>query len=163
MLLTTAVSLSLLSHLPQGPPRRTEAAAAHAGVYKSGPWLIAVNSDRFAGTVGCQVRTRDVSLQRDTLIFRVASHGDTTAAVFRVDSGPPRAVAEAFDAVEARGFFPQRRWVVDPHGGEAALPISCVAGARAVAIRVWPHRARNFNVTRLQEAEARAKALGCPI
>jgi hypothetical protein len=123
-----------------------------------------VSPDRFAGTTGCRLHTRDVSLQRDTLIFSVVSQGDTTAAVYRVDSGPPRGVAEAFDTVEAHGFFPQRGWLVDPNDGEAALPVSYVTGARSVAIRVSPRRRpRHFNATRLEEAEARAKTLGCPI
>jgi hypothetical protein len=166
MLLTAAISLSLLSHLPPEPHGPRGGAGAHASrhLYKLGPWLIAVHPDRFAGTTTCQLRTRDVSLQRDTLIFRVSPEGDTTAAIFRVDSGPPRRVAEAFDTVEAQGFFPQRGWVVDPNGGEAALPVAYASGAKVVAIRVSPkQRPRRFTVARLPEAEAAAKALGCPI
>ena len=84
--------------------------------------------------------------------------------MFRVDSGPPRRVAEAFDTLEARGFFPQRGWVVDPNGGEAALPVSYVSGARVVTMRVTPmQHPRRFKVGRLAEAEAAAKGLGCPI
>jgi hypothetical protein len=152
MLMTAAVSLSLLGHLPSPAP-----------VYKVGPWLIEANADRFTGTVGCELRTRDARLQRDTLIFRVAPGGDTTAAVFRVDSGRARSIAEAFDAVEARGLFPQRGWLVDPNGGEAALPVSYVSGATAVWIRVWPRRPRRFDVSRLAEAETAARAQGCHI
>ena len=156
MLLTAAVSLSLLGHLPD----------AHASrhLYKLGPWYIAVHPDRFAGTTGCQLHTRDVSLQRDTLIFRVAPQGDTTGAVFRVDAGPPHRIAETFDAVEAHGFFPQRGWIVDPNGGEAALPVAYAAGANVVTMRVTPRQhPHRFKVARLADAEASAKALGCPI
>ena len=166
MLLTAAISLSLLGHLPHWPHGPGGAAGAHAShhLYKLGPWLIAVHPDRFAGTTTCQLHTTTVRLQRDTLIFRVAPEGDTTAAIFRVDAGPPRRVAEAFDTVEAQGFFPQRGWVVDPNGGEAALPVSYVSGAKVVAIRVSPKQhPRRFQVARLPEAEAAAKALGCPI
>lgn len=152
MLLTAAVSLSLLGHLPTAHP-----------AYRVGPWLIERNADGFTGTVGCELHTRDARLQRDTLIFRIAHEGDTTAAVFRVDSGPPRTVAEAFDTVEAHGFFPQRGWILDPKGGEAALPVSYLSGAKAVAIRVWPRPPRRFDVSRLQEAEAAARAQGCRI
>lgn len=164
MLLTAAVSLSLLSHFPHGAHRPGDAAHASHHLYKLGPWLIAVHPDRFAGTTTCQLHTGEVSLRRDTLIFRVAPEGDTTRAIFRVDSGPPHRVAETFDAVEAHGFFPQRGWIVDPNGGEAALPVSYVSGARTVAIRVspWLHPHR-FKVARLAEAEAAAKALGCPV
>jgi len=162
MLLTAALSLSLLGQLPHRPHGHD----AHASrqLYKLGPWYIAVRPDRFAGTTGCQLHTREVSLQRDTLIFRVAPQGDTTGAVFRVDSGPPHRIAETYDAVEARGFFPQRGWIVDPNGGEAALPVAYVAGAKVVTLRVTPRQQpHRFNVARLADAEASAKALGCPI
>jgi hypothetical protein len=163
MLLTAAVTLSLLGHVSQWLQEPVDAAhGSNRNRYKLGPWIIAVHPDKFAGTTSCRVSTRDVSLQRDTLIFRVAPEGDTTAAVFRVDSGPPRHVAEAFDTVEAQGFFPQRGWVVDPNGGEAALPAAYVSAARVVAIRVSPKQhPRRFNIARLPEAEAAAKALGC--
>jgi hypothetical protein len=166
MLLIAAMSLSLLGQSDPGPhrPGRPVAVPARARLYQLGPWLIAVTPDRFAGTVGCRVHTRDVSLQRDTLIFRVAAAGDTTGSVFRIDSGPPRPVAEVFDAVEAHGFFPQRGWVIDPNGGEAALPAASVAGARMVAIRVSPgRRPRRFEVARLAEVEAAARGLGCQV
>lgn len=166
MLLIAAVSLNLVSHLPYWPRKHGEPAAvsAHHQLYKLGPWFIAVDPDRFAGTVGCQLHTKSVSLQRDTLIFRVAPQGDTTAAVFRVDSGPPRRVAEAFDTVEAHGYFPQRGWVVDPNGGETALPVTYVSGAKMVAIQVSPKQhPRRFAVARLSEAEAAARGLGCPV
>jgi len=165
MLLIAAMSLSLLGQSVAGTHRPSKPTVpAHSRVYKLGPWLIAVIPDRFAGTVGCQVHTRDVSLQRDTLIFRVASEGDTTGAVFRIDSGPPRPVAEAFDTVEAHGFFPQRGWVIDPKGGEAALPASLVSDAQVVAIRVSPNRRpRRFKIARLPEAQAAARGLGCQV
>ncbi|MDB5482761.1 MAG: hypothetical protein JWO83_3814 [Caulobacteraceae bacterium] len=166
MLLTAAVSLSLLARLPHWPHKPGDATHAEVSrsLYKLGPWLIAVHPDRFAGVTTCQLHTRDVSLQRDTVIFRVAPQGDTTAAVFRIDSGPPHRVAETFDTVEAHGFFPQRGWVVDPNGGEAALPVSYVSGAKVVSLRVTPtRRPRRFMVDRLAEAEASARALGCPI
>ena len=166
MLLTAAVSLSLLSRLPQFPhrPARPAAHASQRHLYKLGPWFIAVHPDAFAGTTRCQLHTGEVSLQRDTLIFRVSREGDTTAAVYRIDNGPPRRVAEAFDVLEARGLFPQRGWIIDPNGGEAALPVAYVSGATVVTIRVTPkRRPHRFAVGRLAEAEAAAKGLGCPI
>jgi hypothetical protein len=166
MLLTAALMLSLLG---QRPPESHAAAAAaiasgHPRRYQLGPWLLAVNPDRFAGTVGCDLHAKDVSLRHDTLVFRLAPQGDTTAAVFRIDAGPPRRVAEAFDTVEAHGFFPQRGWIVDPNGGEAALPVSYLSGARVVAIQAAPREhPRRYDVARLSEIAASARALGCPI
>jgi hypothetical protein len=165
MLLTAAVTLSLLGHVSQWLQEPVDAAhSSNRNRYKLGPWIIAVHPDRFAGITACQLRTRDISLQRGTLIFRVAPEGDTTATVFRVDSGPPRHVSEAFDTIEARGFFPQRGWIVDPNGGEAALPGSFVSGAKVVTMRVTSKQhPRRFMVGQLAEAEAAARGLGCPI
>jgi hypothetical protein len=166
MLLIAAASLSLLSHAPHLAQSHAGTAAqppAHR-LYQLGPWLIAVDRDRFAGATTCQLHSRDVSLRSDALIFRVAPEGDTTGTVFRIDSGPPHRVSEAFDALEAKGLFPQRGWVVDPNGGEAALPASYVSGAAVVTMRVSPKQhPRRFKVSRLTEAEAAARGLGCPI
>jgi hypothetical protein len=166
VLLTAVMTLSLITHpSPKSPVKpKTAAHAPHGGLYKVGPWIIAVRPDPFAGTTTCQLRANGISVQRGALIFRLAAAGDTTATVFRVDSGPPHRIAETFDMAEARGFFPQRGWIVDPNGGEAVLPASYVSGARVVTMRVSrKQQPRRFEVARLAEAEAAAKGLSCPI
>ncbi len=167
MLLTAALSLSLFSHLPRlahpshGSEHRTEALAVkrHARI---GPWHIDARRDRFAATAVCTISGHGVSLHKDTLIFRLAPDGDTTHTVFRVDGGPPRLVSEGFEADAAHGFFPQRGWVIDPNGGEAALPASTVAGAKFITLRMAPkHKPLRFKVDQLHDAIAAARAGGC--
>ena len=162
MLLVAALALNLFAY-PAHPPAKPAVAHTVARRYQLGPWIIAVNPDPFTGTVACQIHARDVTLRRDTLIFRVAPGGDTTGTVFRVDLGAARRVSEAFDAVEAHGFFPQRGWIVDPSGGEVALPTSYVSNASVVTMRIArKDHLRWFKVGRLAEAEAGARAAGCP-
>lgn len=162
MLLAAALSLSLFSHWPYLHGRRDGAPRSHASA-RVGPWRIAVKKDRFSGDVTCSIGARGVSFRRDTLIFRLARAGDATNAVFRVDGGPARPISETFDTVEAHGFFPQRGWILDPQGGEAALPAAVVSRARAVTIRLAPKsHPRQFAIARLAEARAAAAAAGCP-
>jgi hypothetical protein len=169
MLLTAALALGVFGnalHAPRLPDLLggrgpMQASVRHARV---GAWSIAARSDPFAGTVACAMTARGVGLQRQTLIFRVAPRGDTTQAVYRVDSAPPHPISDTFDAVQAHGFFPQKGWIVDPDGGEAALPVATVGAAHYVWIRVTPRRNPvRFNVGGLPEALAAAKRLGCSV
>jgi hypothetical protein len=152
MLLTAILTLSLFGQWPGAQARQRHV----------GPWRIEMSRDRFAGTLNCSIDARDVTFTRETLIFRVGGGVDTTHSLFRLDSGRPRPVADVFDLVQARGFFPQRGWILDPAGGEVALPAAYVADARRVTIRVSPgSRPRGFRVERLAEARRLAKAAGC--
>ena len=166
-LIAALVSANLFSHLPHWPPHAAPpatAAAAPALAHRGhvGPWRIGVNADRFAGTRGCAIAADGVSLHRETLIFRVAARGDTRLAMYRLDAGPPRSVSEAFAAVQGKGFFPRRGWVLDPNGGEIALPATYVSGVSTVTVHVAQgRRLRRFRVAQLAEAVAAAKAAGC--
>lgn len=163
IMLVAAVLINWFGHPAAHSPPKPAVAHAAAQRYQLGPWIIAVNPDPFTGTVACQIHARDVTLRRDTLIFRVAPGGDTTGTVFRVDLGPAHHVSEAFDTVEAHGFFPQRGWIVDPSGGEVALPTSYVSKASTVTMRIArKDKLRWFKVGQLAAAEAGARAAGCP-
>jgi hypothetical protein len=164
MPLAAALMLSLLGAappppLPPGARPLGRAAQAHA---HAGPWRIRLKQDRFTGAIGCTIAARDVSLRKDTLIFRLGRGLDTRRADYRLDRGPARPVAEAFAEVENHGFFPERGWILDPNGGEAALPAAYVRGARVITLRAAPGgRPRVFKVGRLAEARAIASAAGC--
>jgi hypothetical protein len=167
MLLIAALSLSLFNHLPRLPVlghARAQARQPYAARLPArvGPWRIEGRLDRFAGTRVCAISADGVSLHRDTLVFRVEARGDTRQALFRIDGGAPRPVADAFDTDEANGVFPQRGWIIDPEGGEAALPAAYASGARMITIRSRVgRRPRHFNIARLDDAVVLAKASGC--
>jgi hypothetical protein len=170
MLMIAAMSLSLFSHKPHAPhlpnllPRHHAEARMTVRHAHVGPWRIAARSDPFGGSVACSVTAHRIMLERAVLVIRLADRGPTTKAIFRLDSGPPQPISETFDAVEARGFFPQRGWIVDPDGGEAALPVVTVVGAKVLTLRINPARHPiSFDVSHLPEALTAAKGLGCPL
>lgn len=160
MLLTAALALSLfnpLAWMARPPSSHPAIRRVHVGA-----WSIAIAKDGFSGTSGCSITGKDVSLHAGTAIFRLVRRGDTTHAVFRLDGGPPRAISDTFDAVQAKGFFPQRGWIVDPDGGEAALPAGYLSGIKTVTWRAaWKHGLRQINVGHLDQAIATARADGC--
>jgi hypothetical protein len=165
MLLTAAVALSLFNPLSvfHHHPKAPHEPAAASRRAQAGAWTVTARWDRFAGATSCVIRARGVRLERQTAIFRVREHGDTTASLFRLDNGPARPVSEAFGPVEAHGVFPQKGWVMDPAGGEIALPAAWLGSAATVTVRVSPrsHPVR-FKVAGLDTALAAAKAKGCP-
>jgi hypothetical protein len=158
ILLTTALAVSSFFYSPHhGRPQATERLFGVDG------WRIAVDRDTFTGAVSCSLRAKRVYFRSGALIFRLGRGVETTHAVFRLDAGPARPVTEAFHEDEARGIFPQRGWIDDPAGGDVALPAAYVMGARQVWIRATPaHQPYPFNVSRVAEALAAAKAAGCP-
>jgi hypothetical protein len=163
MLLAAALMLGLFGHpkqaLPPGAPPLARAARARAHV---GAWRIVLTQDRFTGAISCKITAPDVILQRDTLIFRLGRGLETTHADFRLDRGASRPVSIAFAEVENHGFFPERGWIIDPQGGEVALPVAYVRSARAITLRAGPGRhPRTFKVGRLGEAMIEAKVAGC--
>lgn len=167
MILIAALSLSLFGHLPHLPALGHAKAPAPivAGPRlprRVGAWRVDGGVDRFAGTRGCAISAAGVSLQGDVLVFRVAARGDTRQALYRIDGGSPRAVADTFETLQARGFFPQRGWIVDPEGGEVALPAGVASGATTITIRPRSGQSpRRFKVAKLGEAIALARTAGC--
>ena len=152
--LTLATFLYSPHHHP--PPQ-----VAHR-LYGVAGWEIGVDRDTFTGAVTCSLAAHDVHFESDTLIFHLGRGVETTHAVFRVDGGAARPVAEAFRDDAAHGIFPQRGWIDDPAGGDAALPATDFKGAKRVWIRATPaYQPRFFNVSRFQDALAGARSAGC--
>jgi hypothetical protein len=138
------------------PPQVTER------LYRLAGWRIAVAHDKFTGQVSCSLSARHVRFKSDTLIFHIGPGVEATHAVFRIDGGTPRAVSTVFRADEAHGFFPQRGFIDDPAGGDVALPADAFKGVKRLWIRASPaDQPRYFNVSRFNDALARAKAAGC--
>jgi hypothetical protein len=153
MMVAALLAVSLFGH------GRETRVATHT--YHVHDWRVVVRHDQFADRVTCSINTRRITYLRETLVFHIGG-GDTTHAYFRLDGALPRSVREAFTEDEAHGFFPERGWIVDPNGGDVALPAAYVTGVNRVYIRATlKSRPRTFDVSRLFDALARARAAGC--
>jgi hypothetical protein len=132
--------------------------------YVRGGWDMLVRYDRFTGQVSCSIRTRDVILVRDTLIFRMGPDAETANAQFRVDSGPVHSVREVLALDQARGFFPDRGWIEDPSEAEVAIPSAWASNAKMIWIRANPGvRPSRFRIGGLNYILRSAVGLGCPV
>jgi len=156
MLAATLLAMNLLG---QAHIAKAKITTHHYRVHE---WRVIVRNDAFSGAPSCTIKAPRIAYRRQTLIFHVGG-ADTTHAFFRVDNGAPaRSVREAFTEDEARGFFPERGWIVDPNGGEVALPATYLTSAKRIYIRVsLKSHPRAFDVSRFPEALSRARAAGC--
>ena len=127
-----------------------------------GEWTAKVRSEQFTGETSCSLAGRGVSLHRDTLVFHLGRDIDTSQAFFRIDGGPVRSVREPRLENETHGFFLDSGPIANPSGGEVALPLSIIQGAKQVFVRASPrYQPRAFDLGRFAEALAAAKAAGC--
>ncbi|MGI8840947.1 MAG: hypothetical protein ACR2F8_09255 [Caulobacteraceae bacterium] len=157
MWLATALAVSSFFYSPHhGRPQVARRLYAVHG------WRIAVDRDTFTGAVSCSLSANRVYFRSGALIFRLGRGVETTHAVFRLDGGPARPVAEAFHDDEARGIFPRRGWIDDPAGGDVALPAAYIKGAKRVWIRSSPATyPRLYDVSRFAAAREGARGAGC--
>jgi hypothetical protein len=155
MLAAAALALSIFGHRDDGQiATRT---------LKLGEWTATIRADRFTGAVSCVLDARRMHFARDTLTFRLGGDVDTSNAYFRIDAGAAHSVREARFENETHGVFQDRGPIGNPSDGEVALPASVVRGAKQVLIRASPKQPpQAFDVSRLADALAAAKAGGCP-
>ena len=126
-------------------------------------WRWEVWTDRFTNQTSCRLRTRRMSVHDQTVVFNLRRGIETTHATFRIDAAAAQPVSAVFAEVERHGIFPERGWIDDRAGGEVALPLEAVKGARDVAIRTAPRSLiRVYDVRYLGPALAALKAAGCP-
>jgi len=125
-------------------------------------WTAKVRSDQFTGEVSCSLVGRRISFHRDTLVLHLGRDVDTSQSFFRIDEGPVRSVREPRLENETHGFFLNSGPIGNPSGGEVALPLSILQGAKKVFVRASPrYQPRAFDLGRFGEALAAAKAAGC--
>jgi len=154
MLAAAALALSIL-----GSGDRTQIVTRSV---KVGDWTAKVRSDQFTGEVSCSLVGRRISLHRDTLVFHLGRDIDTSQAFFRIDGGPARSVREPRLENETHGFFLDSGPISNPSGGEVALPLSIVLGAKKVYVRASArYQPRAFDLSGFAQALAAAKAAGC--
>lgn len=166
MIIAAALAIALSGHTnrfhrhpPVQRPPRVQVVKRHFTV---AGWSLRTYRDTFTGALSCSLATKTMRFRRDALIFRLGPPQDTTHAYVRIDGAPARPVAEGFSEVQARGFFPRRGWIDDPAGGDVALPVSWLEGAKQIDIRASQAiRPRRFDVGRLAQALAAARAAGC--
>ncbi len=161
MLAAAAIALSLWIHAPTHAGTTPSRSAER--IVKIGPWRGFVRHDAFTGQASCGLATSGIHIRARSAIFRMGRGVETTHAVFRIDAGQPRAVSELFAAEARNDVFPLRGWIDDRHGGEVALPLGELEGAKRVFIRAQPgRRAKTFDVGRLSQALGALQAAGCP-
>jgi len=154
MLMAAVLALSIL-----GPGDQAQVVTQSV---KVGDWTTKVRRDQFTAEVSCSLVGRRISFHRDTLVFHMGHDVDTSQAFFRVDNGPVRSVREPRLENETHGFFLDSGPIGNPSGGEVALPLSTIQGARKVFVRASPrYQPRAFDLGRFADALAAAKAAGC--
>lgn len=133
-----------------------------------GAWRADYHQDAFTGGLTCTVfagrtpRHADVSLDRDRLVFHFPDRIETRDAWFRADDGPPRSAAA--NLLPKLYRYSRVANVDSGTGGLVFIPAAAVAGARDVDIR--PNAAagvRRFDLSRLPDTLAAARARGCPV
>jgi hypothetical protein len=158
-MLAEVLAISLWFHHHAGP-KAAKPLERHGRVHG---WHWAVHTDKFTSQVSCKLETGDIHVRSQTVIFNLRPGVETTHAFFRVDDSPARPVSDLFADVQKHGIFPERGWIDDRRGGEAALPLELVSGAHHVWIRPSPKaRVHKYDVSRLPQALAVLKAAGCP-
>jgi len=156
MLVATALAMALLGH-----PHAKVAPSTRR--YAAGVWTLTVHSDGFTGATTCSVRSSRIVIRRDTAIFELDPNKNTDHAQFRIDGGAARSVQDVTLENARHGVFPDRGWIDNPSGGEIAVPVTDIANAKRIWIRVWRHgRVVSFNVNHLGEVLRSAAGLGCP-
>ncbi len=127
-------------------------------------WTVNIRHDNFTKTTTCSLKSRAVDFHSGFVVFRLGPSVNTDGAFFRIDEGPARSIDETVRRDQQLGYFSGRGPIDNPSGGEVALPRSDLDGAKQVTIRATPHsKPRLFDLTRLPDALAAAKAGGCPV
>jgi hypothetical protein len=155
MIVATALAIALFGH-PRAQPVVTRQ-------YRKDHWNLTVVSDGFTGKTTCSIHARHVVIHRNTAIFSLGGGVDTNAVEIRIDGAGARSAADLAAENARNGVFPERGWVENPSGGDVAVPLSLMRGARHVYIRAsQTGKIRTFTVGPLDYVLQSAAAFGCP-
>jgi hypothetical protein len=144
-------------HAPRHPVQRS------AFTRRIDGWTLGVRRDAFAASALCRLTRGRAAYDRGVVVFRLSPGTDTSAAVYRIDDGPPRPVTADQMAVASLGLPIWQDDLDNPSGGVVRIPAGKLAGARLVRIEtrlnghVW--RAR---VDHLDAALEASREAGCP-
>jgi len=125
-------------------------------------WTLKITRDPYADQTSCSLRKGRVIFERHSLVFDFGAGTDTDNAFFRLDGGAPHSLSEVKIEDERNGFFDNGVSLKDPLAGRVVLPVSAVADAKEVSIRLSPkYGPHTFDVRGLADALAAAKSAGC--
>ena len=161
MIIAAALAIALSGHAnrfhrhpPVQRPPRVQVVKRHFTV---AGWSLRTYRDTFTGTLSCSLATKTMRFRRDALIFASAPLATPPTPMFESTARRPGRSPKG-SARSRRGVLPRRGWIDDPAGGDVALPVSWLKGAKQVDIRAsWATRPRRFDVSRLAEALAAAR------
>ena len=127
-----------------------------------GQWTLSVTHDPFAGTTRCALAARAMVVDRGVVTFYFGDQARTFEALYKVDAGPAVSWRANAMVLASTGSLAMSEDLVNASGGRVPVPLSVLAGARSISIRISPKvRAREFSLADLPAALARAEAKGC--
>ena len=128
-----------------------------------GAWTLEARTDAFTGARSCRLSASHMDYRRGAVVLRLPRWEDTSAAVYRVDAGPPVDTrAEAMEMAR-RGFALNDDTLTNPSGGLVRIPEEQLASAKIVWVRAdAKSRPEVFKIAGLSAALDAAHAAGCP-
>lgn len=161
--MTASASLALAAllglHMPSlhVPWPHGAAVVSHVG-----DWTLKTRLDRFAGERSCTLSRGRIDYQRQALVFRLSTHTDTAAALYRIDGAEPVAVRADEAELASLGFALHNDDLDNPSGGLVRIPAHRLATAGEVQIEAGPGRGPvKFKIGGLAAALDAARAAGC--
>ena len=135
--------------------------------YRQDGWQIDIRKDTFSGLVTCDVEKRGlwapmIAVLPEAIEFRFGNHVDTSEALYRVDSLPASSTRDLQSSLIQVGAFWRAEQLDSSTGGVVRLPLSQVADAKVIRIRLRPNLApRTFRLESLWPIISFARAQGC--
>ena len=132
--------------------------------YRSDGWSLAVRHDRFIGQIRCRLASSNHRLryQPGAVGFFAGKHRDTLTSWYQVDDGAPVRWQDRTAALIAASVEIDGPALDNPTGGWLWIPISEVAQARTVAVRIGDHgHVHRYALAGFTPMLDAARRLGC--
>jgi len=153
------LALFALLVLAASPGRAADRIERH----RLGLWTLEAYADRFTGTRICRLSGDRMDYHRGVVVLRLPKREDTSAAIYRVDSGEPIDTRTEAMEMARRGLALYDDTLGNPSGGLVRVPAARLTGANIIWVRADVRtRPERFKITGLAAALAAAQAAGCP-
>jgi hypothetical protein len=134
-----------------------QAETQHLGV-----WTLQASPDSFTGARSCRLSGAHMEYRRGAVVFHFSGGTDTSAAVYRVDGGPPVETRSELMDMAHRGFAIYDDRLANPSAGVVRVPQGRLIDARSVSIRPSAKAAvTTFKLDGFGAALAAARSAGC--